>query len=130
MTKAERLEKRNAQIAVNDEVEKVFNYAMEIWQKNNHGKGKRLNSMKAWVYQIGNIKYLVSYETLVAVIVYGKGYDFMRMQYFYKEWVVYNPFWGYIDKSESTNYSPTTARQIATFFKQQNVQEVLTYRDI
>ena len=130
MTKAERLEKRKAQIAVNNEVEKVVNNAMEIWQKNNHGKGKRLNSMKAWVYQIGDVIYLVSYETLVAVIVNGKGYDFMRMQYFYKEWVVYSPFWGYIDKSESTNYSPTTARQIATFFKQQNVQEVLTYRDI
>lgn len=130
MTKAERIAKKNAQIAVNNEVEKVVNNAMEIWNKNNHGEPKRLNSMKAWVFQIGNIVFLVSYETLVAVIVNGKGYDFMRMQYFYKEWVIYNPFWGYIDKSESTNYSPTTARQIATFFKQQNVQEVLTYRDI
>ena len=130
MTKLERIAKKNAQIAVNNEVEKVVNNAMDIWNKNNHGKGKRLNSMKAYIYQIGNIVYLVSYETLVAVIVNGKGYDFMRMQYFYKEWVVYSPFWGYIDKSESTNYSRTTARQIATFFKQQNVQEVLTYRDI
>lgn len=130
MTKAERIAKKNAQIAVNNEVEKVVNNAMEIWHKNNHGESKRLNSMKAYIYQIGNIVYLVSYETLVAVIVNGKGYDFMRMQYFYKEWVVYNPIWGYIDKSESTNYSPTTARQISTFFKQQNVQEVLTYRDI
>ena len=130
MTKAERIARKNAQIATNNEVEKVVNNAMDIWHKNNHGKGKRLNSMKAWVFQIGSIKYLVSYETLVAVIVNGKGYDFMRMQYFYKEWVIYNPFWGYIDKSESTNYSPTTARQIATFFNQQKVQEVLTYRDI
>ena len=130
MTKLERIAKKNAQIVVNNEVEKVVNNAMDIWNKNNHGKGKRLNSMKAYIYQIGNIVYLVSYETLVAVIVNGKGYDFMRMQYFYKKWVVYSPFWGYIDKSESTNYSPTTARQIATFFKQQNVQEILTYRDI
>ena len=130
MTKAERIARKNAQIAVNNEVEKVVNNAMDIWHKNNHGERKRLNSMKAYIYQIGNIVYLVSYETLVAVIVNGKGYDFMRMQYFYKEWVVYNPVWGYIDKSESTNYSPTTARQIATFFAQQNIKEVLTYRDI
>lgn len=130
MTKLERIAKKNAQIAINNEVEKVVNNAVDIWHKNNHGKGKRLNSMKAYIYQIGNIVYLVSYETLVAVVVNGKGYDFMRMQYFYKEWVVYSPFRGYIDKSERTNYSPTTARQIATFFKQQNVKEVLTYRDI
>lgn len=130
MTKTERIARENAQIAVNVEVEMVANNAMDIWHKNDHGKGKRLNSMKAWVFQIGNIVFLVSYETLVAVIVNGKGYDFMRMQYFYKEWVIYNPVWDYIDKSESTNYSRTTARQIATFFKQQNVQEVLTYRDI
>lgn len=130
MTKAERIARKNAQIAINNEVEKVVNNAMDIWNKNNHGKGKRLNSMKARVFQIGNIVYLVSYETLVAIVVNGKGYDFMRMQYFYKKWVFYSPFWGYIDKSESTNYSRTTARQIVTFFKQQKVQEVLTYRDI
>ena len=130
MTKLERIAKKNAQIAINNEVEKVVNNAMDIWHKNNHGKAKRLNGMKAYIYQIGNIVYLVSYETLVAVIVNGKGYDFMRMQYFYKEYIEYSPIWGYIDKSVVTNYSPTTARQIATFFKQQNVQEVLTYREI
>ena len=32
MTKAERIAKKNAQIAVNNEVEKVVNNAMEIWQ--------------------------------------------------------------------------------------------------
>lgn len=49
MTKTERIARKNAQIAVNEEVEKVVNNAMDIWHKNNHGKGKRLNRMKAWV---------------------------------------------------------------------------------
>lgn len=130
MTKAERIARKNAQIAINEEVAKVSDNAMKIWHSNNHGKGKRLNHMQAHVFQIGNITYLVSYETMVACIVNGKGYDFMRMQYFYKEHIIYSPFWGYIDKSETTNYSPTTARQISTFFRQNNISEVLTYREV
>ena len=59
MTKAERIARKNAQIAVNEEVEKVVNNAMDIWHKNNHGKGKRLNSMKAWVFQLADRKSVV-----------------------------------------------------------------------
>ena len=130
MTKAEREAKKNLQIAINNEVEEIADNAMSIWNKNNHGKGVKLNHMKAQIFQIGNITYLMSYETIVAVIVNGKGYDFMRMQYFYKEWYWYNPIWGYIDKSETTNYSPTSARQISTFFRKYGINDILTYREV
>ena len=128
MTKKE--QKRLAQIAINDSMQGIVEGALKIWNLNAKGDGKKLRHMHATVYTIGKYTFLVSYDTLAAFIVDGKGYDILRMFTFYKEWIRFEGMWGYVDHSEYTNYSPTSGRQISTFFRDYNANEIFTYREV
>ena len=128
MTKKE--EKRLAQIAENNAMESIVSEALKVWNNNAHGDGKRLNYMQATIFQIGNFTFLVSYETLAAFIYKGEGYDILRMFTFYKEWIRFEGMWGYVDRSEYSNYSTTSGRQISTFFRQNKVSKIHTYRNV
>ena len=122
--------KKEMQIDMNNLVLAYEGKALEIWNKNNHGKGKRLNSMQAWVYTIGNYHFLVSYKTLVAFIIdNGTGVDIMREREFYKEFTVKYCGGSYTD-FEYTNYSRSSARQISTFFRMYGAKQVLTYKPV
>ena len=122
--------KKDLQIAQNKVIENVTEVALKVWHEKEHGKGKRLNSMQATIYEIDGIKFLVSYDTLAAFIIDGKGFDILRMFTFYKEWVRFEGIWGYLDRSEYANYSTTSGRQISTFFKKYGVNDILTYREV
>ena len=115
--------KKELQKEINAIVQSAEFLAMTTWNNNSHGSGKQLRNMNARIFSIGNYKFLVSYTTLVAFCVDGKGYDIMREHYFYKEPTAYSE--GYY-----TNYSPSTAKQISAFFKECKVDKVFTYRDI
>lgn len=122
--------KKEDQIAINNFVEKACENALAVWNNNNHGRGKQLNSMNARVYTIGTYKFLVSYETLVAFIDKDDVcFDIMRMFTFEKITKRYY-YGGYWEDTEYTNYSRSSARQISTFFRQYgNANSVYTYRE-
>ncbi len=70
---------------VNCECERVYDLAMDVWNKNNHGTPERLRYCTAWVYKIGHYIYLESYNTIVAIIdtTTDTCYDVLRMVYGY-----------------------------------------------
>lgn len=70
---------------VNCECERVYDLAMDIWNKNNHGESKRLRYCTAWVYKIDKYIYLESYYTIVAIIDTETDtlYDVLRKVYGY-----------------------------------------------
>lgn len=76
---------KQQQQLVNCECERVYDLAMDIWNKNNHGTGKRLRYCTAWVYTIGKYIYLESYNTIVAIIDTETDtcYDVLRLVYGY-----------------------------------------------
>ena len=124
--------KKAEQIAINAIVEKAAEIGFDIWNRNNHGKGKKLRSMNARVYKIGLYYFLVSYETMVAFINgSGECFDIMRMHEFKK---VSKRYYcgGYYEETEYTNYSSSSARQISTFFSEYGKynSQVYTYRPI
>lgn len=128
MTKKE--ERRLAQIAENKAMESVVSEALKIWNINAHGDGKQLRHMQASIFTIGKFTFLVSYETLAAFIYDGEGFDILRMFTFYKEWIRFEGMWGYVDRSEYTNYSPTSGKQISAFFSEYKVNKIHTYRNV
>ena len=115
--------KKSEQLAINAHVQIAEKSALNIWNTNNHGVGEQLNHMSAKIFSIADYKFLVSYDTLVAFCVDGVGFDIMREHYFYKKPTAYSE--GYY-----TNFSRSTAKQISVFFKECNVHQVFTYRDI
>lgn len=124
--------KKDEQIVINNYVDRSAADAFAIWNRNDHGKGKRLRSMNARVYTIGFYHFLVSYETLVAFIDgCGNCFDVMRMQEFKKVSKHYY-FGGYYEDVEYTNFSRSSARQISTFFREYGKYNspVYTYRPV
>ncbi len=70
----------------------------------------QLNKCNAWIYHAENgAQILRSYNTVVAVILDGVCYDFLRMVY---------------------GYTPTSAKQISKFASQYGAREVLTWREV
>ncbi len=124
--------KKAEQIIINNIVDDAAKVAFDIWNKNNHGKGKQLHYMNARVYKIGLYYFLVSYETLAAFINgSGECFDVMRM----KEFKKVNKFYycgGYYEETEYTNYSRSSSRQISTFFSEYGKYNagVYTYRPV
>lgn len=124
--------KNAEQKAINAIVENEAEIGFDIWNKNNHGKGKQLHCMNARVYKIGLYYFLVSYETLVAFINgSGECFDVLRMSEFKKVTKRYY-FGGYYEETEYTNYSRSSARQISTFFRDYGKynSKVYTYRPV
>ena len=124
--------KKSDQIAENIIVDNAAEIAFDIWNRNKHGNGKQLRSMKARVYKIGLYYFLVSYETMVAFINgSGECFDVMRMHEFKK---VSKRYFcgGYYEDVEYTNYSRSSARQISTFFGEYGRynSKVYTYRPV
>lgn len=129
MTKAEREAKKNLQIIQNKVIENMCDVALKVWNENPHGKGKRLDSMQARIFEIDGIKFLQSYETLAAFIVDDIGYDILRMFTFKKTMQKGFGFCRW-EETEYTNYSPTSGRQISRFFDKYNLEKILTYREV
>ncbi len=77
--------RKEQQQLINSECERVYNLAMDVWDKNSHGNGEKLRSCSAKVYKIGNYIYLRSYSTVIAIIdtTTDTCYDVLRMVYGY-----------------------------------------------
>ena len=77
---------KKADIMVNNEfVINSVQDAFDVWNNNSHGVGERLRYCKAWVYHIGRYTYLVSYNTMIAIIDNKTDtlYDVLRYVYGY-----------------------------------------------
>lgn len=101
--------KKAEQMAINTKVEEIMNkyegflggYIYFYDSK------RRLRNCSADVYTIGNVQVLKSYATIVAIIVDGVCYDFLRNVY---------------------GYTASSAKQISKFCQDYGAREVLTWR--
>ena len=115
---------RIQQLVENGIVQKAQDLAYLIFNSKENTGGKQFRNMNAKIFSIGDVKILQSYDTIVAMVDNNKiGYDFMRNTLFKK--VDKREPWNY----EWTNYSPTTAKQISAFFKE-NARIKYTYREV
>lgn len=102
--------KKAEQMAINVKVEAIMNsFADSIHYNNvfNYDSKRRLRSCNADVYTIGNVHFLKSYATIVAIIVDGVCFDFLRNVY---------------------GYTASSAKQISKFCQDYGAREVLTWR--
>ena len=117
--------KKDIQLSINTIVSGAELVAKNLLKNHPEKSGEKFHYMDAKIFDINDIKILVSYDTPVAMVREGIGYDFMRKNSFRKKATVSYPNVDY----EWVNYSRTTARQISRFFKDY-AEKYYTYREV
>lgn len=116
--------KKDIQLSINTIVSGAELVAKNLLRNHPEISGEKFHYMNAKIFAINGIKILVSYDTPVAMVREGIGYDFMRKNFFRKKATVSYPY-----EYEWVNYSNTTSRQISRFFSDY-AEKYYTYREV